>query len=352
MAIPKKTLTCNCPPVKRLSRNKWSGPEAKPFNVRAHHLLCAACVRGGCKTPPAGRAAIDRLLKVLWSCPHVPLAIRAEQHVAGPRQADHAGRRKDLDVCRLLGLFPNTVLSAFHAYSILFSRQPTLQGLCRGMSGDPVTWPECPHARAGYYEKIAGVPNLPLRNQFMRGDKLAGKGIWALVCPRSRAEMRAAKRKSSAFIANQAERLLIRANHTLCILCTRTATKPLIEDNLVELRRKMEANPEIPITLVEGCDMVCDPCPVYHVGERTCHSKNPKNLLRDLRLLEQLGLPPGATLPARELYRRLFDRIHTLREVCAWGDGSCHAPFWAPCGGCQSHALEEAKAANFLGALR
>jgi hypothetical protein len=179
---------------------------------------------------------------------------------------------------------------------------------------------------------------------------LAGQGIWALLQPRTRAEMRKAKRTSADHIAQRAGRLYIRPNHLLCIICTRAKPEPLIEDNLIELRQRMEADPEIPVTLTEGCCMVCDPCNVYHPGENLCYHAHPKNVLRDLRMLAVLGLPPGATLPARELYRRIFERIKTLRDICGWGDGSNYAPMWAPCGGFEGPALAEAKRQNFLGA--
>jgi len=160
--------------------------------------------------------------------------------------------------------------------------------------------------------------------------------------------MRTAKQTSSARIRRTAERLYIRPNHLLCILCTRTAETPLAEDNLVELRQRMEAEPDIPVTLTEGCCMVCDPCNVYHPGEHLCYHAHPKNVLRDLRMLEILGLLPGATLPAREVYRLIFERIPSCRVVCGWGDGSDNAPFWSPCGGWQGTAIQDAREAGFL----
>ncbi|MBI2441426.1 MAG: hypothetical protein HYV35_08660 [Lentisphaerae bacterium] len=349
-----------------MKRDRRSASEAEPYDVQAHHLACAVCVRGGCKSPPCGRATARALLDALWAYPHVPLRIKADLDVArahffdvyarrGDRplpsdfQARHDAygqRRKDLEVCRLLGIYPNTVIPAFHAYRTLLTRQPTLDGLCWGLTADPAVWPECPRARQGYYEKIASVPFPKLKEQTARGEALAGEGFWALFRPRTRAAMRAAKRASVARIA-RAERLYIRPNHALCIICTRRETEPLIEDNLVELRRRMETEPDILVTLTEGCCMVCDPCNVYHPGEHLCYAAHPKNVLRDLRMLEMLGLKPGATLPARELYRLIFARIHSLKSVCGWGDGTDYAPLWAPCGRWRGTALADAQAEGF-----
>jgi len=121
-----------------------------------------------------------------------------------------------------------------------------------------------------------------------------------------------------------------------------------VEDNLVEVRKRMEENPEIPVTVTEGCCMVCDCCNVYDPHEHICYPVHIKNQLRDLNILEKLDLPPGATLPARELYARIYERIGSLAEVCGWGDGTSTAPFWAPCGGWQGDELEKARQAGLI----
>jgi hypothetical protein len=103
--------------------------------------------------------------------------------------------------------------------------------------------------------------------------------------------------------------------------------------DLVELRRRMEDDPNLLVTLTEGCCMVCDPCRLYHEGEHLCHHAHSRNSLRDLMLRERLGLPPGATLPTREVYRPIADRLSSLEDVCHWGEGLDTAPFWSCCGG-------------------
>jgi hypothetical protein len=250
------------------------------------------------------------------------------------RRADHVWRRKDLEVCRILGIVPNTVMPAYHVYNILFARQPTLDGICRTGSQRSAGWPECPHARRRYYERIAGTPRANLRRQTELGEKLTGRGVWAMIRPRTRRAMHQAKQRSARFILTQARRLYIRPDHCLCILCNthrQPGREPLIEDNLIELFQRMTREPDIPVTLTEGCCMVCDPCNVYHGGEHLCYHGHVKNALRDLMVLERLGLEPGATLPARELYRRIYQRIGSLKEICGWRDGGNTAPFWAPC---------------------
>jgi len=342
--------------------------EQKALDVRGHHLLCAVCVRGGCRTPPSGMKAVNRLLRFIGRFPYAPLRITADADLiqahyldahAGrgralpksfaARSADYVARLKDLEVCRRIGIYPNSVMPAFEAYRMLFRSTSDVRAICGGPAPKSKSWPGCPHATKGYFAKVqSGGTGGSLAQQTALGQK--SRGIWLLLPARTRKAMARAKKRSARFITEKADRLFIRPEHLLCILCACGKQEPLIEDNLVELRKRMEADPEIPVTLSEGCCMVCDPCNVYHPGEHLCYSAHPKNVLRDLRMLEVLGLPPGATLPARELYRRIFERIHALKDICGWGDGSNYAPMWAPCGGFQGAALSEAKAEGFLSA--
>jgi hypothetical protein len=329
----------------------------EPMTIDGHHLLCAVCARGGCPTMP-DEAVLSPLLMAMWEDPYLPLRLTADVDAtcahfaaiaAGETTApdDHVLRRKDLAVLRILGLAPGGVLPAFWAYRILFSRQPTLAGLCRTESAPSAAWPECPHARGGYYERIAGdgeVGNLSVQREL--GEELAGRGLWAMVKPRTRGEMAAAKAASAARIM-AAERLFIRPNHLLCILCTAVQDAPLAEDNLIELRRRMEADPSIPVTLTEGCCMVCDPCNVYDPRRHLCYHAHIKNSLRDLMILERLGLPPGATLPAGDLYALIYAKIEAQKTICGWGDGANTAPCWAPCG-YDTPAYAEARAGGLL----
>jgi hypothetical protein len=41
---------------------------------------------------------------------------------------------------------------------------------------------------------------------------------------------------------------------------------------------------------------------------------------------------PGATMNARELFALLFERIHSTRQVCGYGDGVVTAEEWRICG--------------------
>lgn len=349
---------------------KRSAAGAAPLPVRAHHLLCAVCVRGGCKNPPAGEEVIKKLLESLWSYPYLPLQLKADTDILKAhyldvyekrhpehlpenfeeRRNEYVCRRKDLEMLRILGVMPDAIMPAYIVYKLLFTRKPTLSGICHTASTPSENWPECPHARLGYYEKIAkdGVGG-SLEKQTRLGEELYGRGVWAMVRPRTKTGMGEAKKRSADFISNKAERLYIRPNHLLCILCRFMTQGPLIEDNLIELRDRMLADPGIPVTLVEGCCMVCDSCNIYHPEEHLCYATHHKSALRDLAMLEKLGLPPGTTLPARQIYRLIYERIDSNMEICGWGDGGKdYSGYWPPCGSWQTDIFKRAKKEGWL----
>lgn len=94
----------------------------------------------------------------------------------------------------------------------------------------------------------------------------------------------------------------------------------------------MLREPDRCITLARGTDwMMCAPCP-YRTAREHCvihrGAGGLANQLRDLRVLQQLGLTFGDTLPARNLFRLIFDRIPGTLQVdkldhaapSVWGD--------------------------------
>ena len=89
------------------------------------------------------------------------------------------------------------------------------------------------------------------------------------------------------------------------------------------------------ITLVEGCCSLCDPCDGYDTRTDRCvHSGGLiRDYKKDLDVFQKLGLMPGATMKARELYSLLFERIPSTKAVCAYGDGVLTSNEWRICGG-------------------
>ena len=92
---------------------------------------------------------------------------------------------------------------------------------------------------------------------------------------------------------------------------------------------------DAPITLVEGTCMACDCCDGFHPSNGRCvHSCGLiRDYKKDLDVLQKLGLMPGATMKARELFALLFQRIPSTRGICAYGDGIERSEEWKICSG-------------------
>lgn len=68
-------------------------------------------------------------------------------------------------------------------------------------------------------------------------------------------------------------------------------------------------------------------CLVCRSGDGTLRQK------KDLDVLQRLGLKFGDVLPARRLYRLLFDRIVSTRQICGYDDGITRGDDWKICRG-------------------
>jgi hypothetical protein len=163
--------------------------------------------------------------------------------------------------------------------------------------------------------------------------------------------MARAKEESVARIA-RAHCIKIRASHLLCLVCyyARGVDEPLRENNLCEMRLRMQEHPSIQVTLTVGANcMACPPCPVFDASRILCYHGHVRTQLRDLLVLRRLGLAPGTTLPAQEAYRRLFAGIETAVEICGWGDMKAHTPEWKACGDADKGYYETVRGEGFLG---
>lgn len=341
------------------------------FEVRAHHLLCAFCAAAGCENTPAGREVIQAIRGAFNANPYLPVRLTADvdlarvpytdiytddgrvsEHDFEQRKRDHTGRMRDLEVLRRIGLQPNSVNSAFDAVRLLFKNINTLEGICfYGVKPSP-DWPECPNARLDSFKKLSAEGfddyySLNLCRTLGKGFK--GRGPYCLLPIRDVAEMDKAKKDSCEAITT-ADRLFIRPHHLLCLCCLfggGNVDKPLEDDNLVEIAARMREIPEIPVTLVEGCCMVCDPCPAFDPERHMCHFMFVKDQLKDLRVLHRLGLSPGVTLPARDLFRLLYNCVMSTSEICGPEATTEMSLMWAPCGNAGSEDYDRAREALF-----
>jgi len=305
--------------------------------IRPHHLLCAVCTLGGVECPLLGKDRIDYILKQVShdATLRIKLVSNADE-VAYFREIqpeDYAkmdtqeifNRKRDLDVLQKLGLVPGDIRRARYLYTLLFERIKTPQGICayappyppRTQGGDG--WEGCPHANSGAYEKVRE------------------KGFAAVVYLRSEEERKQYKEISVAETYDS-ERLYIRSHHLMCMACYYNGGKgnvPRENDNLYEAIKRIQENPDVEITLVEGCCMLCDPCDGYDPKTHRCvHGGGLiRDYKKDLDVFQKLGLMPGATMKAKALYDLLFERIPSTRDVCGYGDGIVTSHEWSICGG-------------------
>ena len=192
--------------------------------------------------------------------------------------------------CKSWALLPEIPGAPRHLYELLFERIETPQGIC---AYDTTGWEGCPHASSGAYEKIRA------------------KG--SIVHKRSDEEKNEYRKKSIEDIYT-GERLYIRSHHLMCIACSYNGGElntPRPEDTIYEAILRIQEKPDIEITLVEGCCTLCDPCDGYDPETDRCvHGGGLiRDYKKDLDVFQKLGLMPGATMKARELYALLFEKI-------------------------------------------
>jgi hypothetical protein len=307
------------------------------LSIRAHQLLSAVCIRGGLACPlmphEEARAFLERIgrnptvaIRLLSDADEVPHhTVRWVTGADAPQPgaavpAEVFNRKRDLDVLQRLGLLPGDTRRARYLYELLFERIGTPDGLC---AYDTPGWEGCPHAGSGVYERV--------REQGWRG----------IVHARTREEMDESRRLGAQRIVER-DRLFIRPHHLMCVACWYAGgegkgLRP--NDTIGEIHERLQREPTVPITLVEGTCDVCDCCDGFDPETTRC--VHPGGLIRDykkdLDVFQKLGLAPGATLPADELVRLMFERIASTREICGYGDGIVRAEEWRICGGAEGN---------------
>jgi len=299
------------------------------LSVRPHQLVRAVCTRGGLTCPewPPDKAraflaavgsepsAAIRLVSDADEVAHYSL-MRGQAHRAPsavPRSV--LARKRDLDVLQRLGQCPGDTRRARWLYELLFERIETPLGLC---AYDTPGWEGCPHADSGAYERIRA------------------EGWRAIVYSRPVDQMAECRRQSVARIEND-DRVFIRPHHLMCMACWCSGGEgigPRPNDTISEAYERLRRDPETLVTLIEGCCEVCNCCDGFSpVTKRCVHGGGLiRDFKKDLDMFQKLGLAPGATMPARDFVRLMFERIPSTRDICAYGDGVVRSTEWAICG--------------------
>jgi hypothetical protein len=299
------------------------------LKLRPYQLLCLVCSIEGDDSGKRGER-LKLVRDTIRENPDVPMTLVCN---AGdvycyqdpgteedtPEGRDY-NRKRDLDVLTILDLEPGCTLPARALLLTLLRRIPTVAGICAYGAVTSDGWKGCPKAASGNYEK---------------GHK---KGITALIPPRPETEMQEEKKKSIETLT-RAKEVTIRPHILLCAVCQYGGglRPPYAADNLPELLDLiLTKKPDLPIKMARSADwMMCAPCPMRVPKLNACinvlGSGGLSNEKRDLDMLQKLGLEFGSTMKARDLFRLIFARIPTTKEICG-RENVMPSVWWDGCG--------------------
>jgi hypothetical protein len=297
------------------------------IEIRPYKLLSTVCVSGGVNCPICDNDEIKKILNLLKNDPTLRIRlisdvdeivfyreIEPKDYSAMDKQ-EILNRKRDLDVLQKLGLVPGDTRRARYLYERLFQKIKTLKGLC---SYNTTGWEGCSYADSGVYESISN------------------KGFSAIVYLRDESERKAYRLASVSEIENT-DKIYIRPHHLMCMCCRYdggNGYKYYDNDNIYEIMKRVREKPDISIVLVEGVCMVCDPCDGYDPKTGRCvHGGGLiRDYKKDLDVFQKLGLMPGATMSAKELFPLMFEKIPSTRDICGYDDGIVTSYEWGICG--------------------
>jgi len=306
------------------------------LSLRPYQLLCAVCALGA-ENPESVDEGTGMLLDRVRSQPDMPVTLQCNAgdvfHYQNPGTHDDTPEgtsfnvRRDLEILQKLNLFPGCTLPVRMFFHRLLAASDDSEGICGFSDSTSGAWTGCPKALSGQYQ---------------RGY---AKGIDAIIPPRS-AEVMTSEKQDSLDAMNGAEAIRVRPHILLCAVCQygQGIRPPYPEDNLPELLALILRQPDRQITLAPGADwMMCAPCP-YRAGElNACFihlgGGGLANQLRDLRVLQKLGLDFGAVMSARELFQLIFTRIEDTLEIDRF-DHDGLSLWHDPCSSAEKHDYE------------
>jgi hypothetical protein len=309
------------------------------MTLRPYQILCAVCSLGGDGSATDERSA--EILEAVRKSPDMPITLACNVGEVfayqDPGTADDTPEgpefnlKRDLEILYRLNLPPGSTLPARIIFNRLLETIEDTAEICGGCSA----WNGCPKASSGRYRK---------------GRE---KGISAIIPPRDAQEMKTDKEKSLAAMYS-AGAIGVRPHILLCALCQYGGgtRPPYPEDNLPELIQLILKKPDTLITMVPHADwMMCAPCPYRAPALNACVNNQGSgglpNELRDLRVLQKLGLRFGSTLKARDLYRLIFERISGTLEICRL-DHARPSVWWSGCGAATTNSENYEKGRKLL----
>lgn len=304
---------CNC-------NIELSDKKQNCITLRPGRLLCLRCLNGGGCLSFMEEEFLSEVLKTVKENPETHIKLETSFDEMGARtekfyKQNIVERKRDLDVLQIIGLCPGDVRIARDLFDVIDKRINDVSQICGYGGKSTEKWPTCPLANT---------------DCFLKGKE----GINKL---KDKEKMKYWKEISCNEI-KKADRIVIRAHHLLCMMCYisrddfKDGYEPLLEDNLFEVWMKMKENPDIPVTLIEGpgdC-MICPPCYGFDNDRKLCfvgcHLRDRK---KDADTFQKLDMLPGETLPAKEIIRRVSDRIPDNKGICNFEFESAHQ--WKSC---------------------
>jgi len=299
------------------------------LDVRPTELVEIVCWIGEGRSAGENSDRLAKILRIIRATPATPLRLRCAvssdydyqnpKPGANPSSGNLLGIRADLSILQRLGLVPGDTRPAIEILQRLLDSIETLEDILCFEEDTSETWQGRPGMSAYYTTGRA-------------------KGLDAILPARSVQEMARIK-AGSVQAMRQASVLEIRPHHLMCMTCFhggKEALEPIEEDNLFEAIDIVQKYPDVPIRLVRGTCMICPPCPHYLPSTGQCiggHGRALRDELKDLDVLQRLGLTYGEVLAARDLFTRLYAEIASTREICGYGDGIVRGPEWTICGG-------------------
>ena len=286
----------------------------RPLSIRPYQVLCLICGSVDERKDGPRRRGARRLLRAMAKDPDQPIRLVCNAgdvfayQDPGTREDAPEGAafniKRDFDILRRLNLIPGAVVPARVLLQLVLKAIPCNQRICAPSHTTSRAWKGCPRARMAHYAN--GIR----------------AGIEAIIPRRPAVALQSEKQASLAKIAC-GKGIRIRPHILMCAVCQygNGVRPPYAEDNLPELIDLVfNQGVNLPLTLVRGADWdMCAPCP-YRVPERNAcvifGSGGLFNEVKDLNVLQALGLTYGTTLKAPDLFRLIFRKIPRGYGVC------------------------------------
>ena len=299
---------------------------SETLSVRPYQVLCTICAFGENEDGPR-EGRLKEVLDAVRACPDRPMSLRCNAgdvyvyQDPGPGEDTPEGadynRKRDLDILARLDLAPGALLPARTVFQSALHAIPSPLGVCGYATTTGDAWRGCAKTCSGFYE---------------RGRE---RGIAAIIPPRSEAEM-AHDKEASLRDMLAADAIPVRPHILVCAVAQygNGVRPPYPPDNLPEMLQHILKHPETPIALVGGADWtMCGSCPSRVPAMNACvcgqiGSGGLYNELKDLNLLQALGLTYGTTMPARDIYALIFERVTDVAGVCALTNGLPDTSVW------------------------